>query len=347
MEISVVIPVYRAADFVADAVRSALAQQQVREVVLVEDGSPDASLQRCLELVRTDHRVRLYQHPEGVNRGAAASRNLGMRRASCAFVAFLDADDRYLPGRFDKDQELFAQHADADGVYSAIGVHFHDEEGQRRFEQLFRSKLTTIRVEVPPEGLFDAFLGLSGILDFGHFSLDGLTLRRGALEKMPTLMREDIVMGEDTEFILRLSFHLRLFPGQLKEAVGLRGVHADNRITNDPRRKLSRLRMYEALWEWARETPMKPEARTKIAQDVARYRVFLARTVSERWEALKWVVRYPAVLKRLDVSEAFVALFFGRGTWLTKGAQAVVRLVHAGLWRLKGGAPPPSSGIDD
>ncbi|MCB0769131.1 MAG: glycosyltransferase family 2 protein [Flavobacteriales bacterium] len=346
MQVSVVIPVYKAAAFVEDAVRSVLALREVHEVVLVEDGSPDNSLELCRRIEASDTRVRLVQHDGGVNKGAAASRNLGMREASSPFVAFLDADDRFLPERFVGDAQVFHAHPDADGVYNAIGVHYHDAEGQRRFDQQFGSELTTVRRPMPPKELFPALIGVSGLLDVGHFSLDGLTMRKAALDRMPQLMREDLVIGEDTEFTIRLSFHCNLYPGSLDKAVSLRGVHADNRVTSDPRRNITRLRLYRALSEWSGTTNMGMEARTKLAKDAATYEVLCARTGAERAKAIALLFRHPGLLKRVDVSEAAVALLSGQGTWLTRMGCSMVRWMHRLLWRIKGAAPPTPSNRD-
>lgn len=346
MEVSVVIPVYNAAAFLADAVRSTLTLAPVREVVLVDDGSTDGSTELCHRLCQEDARVKLYQHPGGVNRGASLSRNLGIEKATCPFVAFLDSDDRFLPTRFDTETRIFSEHPDADGVYGAIGVHFHDAKGQERFDRVFRSRLTTVRLALPPEQLFPAFIGTAGILDFGHFSLDGLTVRRSALMKMPRLLRNDLRIGEDTEFITRLSYHTRLYPGSIHQAVALRGVHADNRITNDPHRRSSRLRMYEALWEWARTTPIDLRSQRAIAWDVAHFRLLCAETGAQRRRAVHTALCYPGVFKRREASEAFVAVILGRKNGFTRLVQRFVRGLHALLWRIKGGSPPPATVLD-
>jgi hypothetical protein len=269
-----------------------------------------------------------------------------MREATCPFVAFLDADDRFLPERFVVDAQVFQAHPDADGVYNAIGVHYHDAEGQRRFDQQFGSELTTVRKPLPPKELFPALIGVSGLLDVGHFSLDGLTMRKAALDRMPQLMREDLVIGEDTEFTIRLSYHCDLYPGSLDKAVSLRGVHADNRVTSDPRRNITRLRLYRALSEWAEGTDMDHGSRHKLAKDAATYEVLCARTGVERSKAFAALLRHPGLLKRVDVSEAAVALVFGQDTWLTRMGCKLVRWMHRVLWRIKGAAPPAPSNRD-
>ena len=67
-----VTPVYNAARFVEASVLSALGHPEVKEVILVEDGSSDDSLAVCHELAARHAQVRVLTHPGRGNRGAAA-----------------------------------------------------------------------------------------------------------------------------------------------------------------------------------------------------------------------------------------------------------------------------------
>ena len=107
MNISIIIPVYNAERFLEKAVDSALQFSEVKEILLVEDGSPDQSLEVCKKLLIKDKRIKLLQHPDQGNHGAGASRNLGLEKATGDFIAFLDADDYYLINRFDAEKEIF------------------------------------------------------------------------------------------------------------------------------------------------------------------------------------------------------------------------------------------------
>jgi glycosyltransferase involved in cell wall biosynthesis len=78
MKISVITPVYNAEKFIAKAVESALQFDEVFEVILVEDGSPDNALEICKNLSEKHDRVKLYQHDDKKNHGAGASRNLAL-----------------------------------------------------------------------------------------------------------------------------------------------------------------------------------------------------------------------------------------------------------------------------
>jgi glycosyltransferase involved in cell wall biosynthesis len=69
-------------------------------VILIEDGSPDNALDICRQLEQEYEKVKLFQHPNGENRGAGASRNLGLTKAKHSYIVFLDADDELIGDRF-------------------------------------------------------------------------------------------------------------------------------------------------------------------------------------------------------------------------------------------------------
>jgi glycosyltransferase involved in cell wall biosynthesis len=93
--VSVVIPAYNAADFIEETVRSALAQTwPVAEVLVVDDGSTDATGARVDALSAEDRRVRRIRQP---NSGIAATRNHGAAVARSEWLAWLDADDLWEP----------------------------------------------------------------------------------------------------------------------------------------------------------------------------------------------------------------------------------------------------------
>lgn len=89
--ISVIIPVYNVERYVAVCIESVLHQTyDMLEIILIDDGSSDSSLQICRKFAERDERVRVY-HTE--NRGVSAARNLGIDLAQGDFVVFVDADD--------------------------------------------------------------------------------------------------------------------------------------------------------------------------------------------------------------------------------------------------------------
>jgi glycosyltransferase involved in cell wall biosynthesis len=99
--VSAVIIFWNAERFLAEAVESVFAQTfDEWELLLVDDGSTDASTAMAREYAhRNPDRVRYLEHAHHANHGRSASRNLGIRHAAGDYIAFLDADDVWLPDK--------------------------------------------------------------------------------------------------------------------------------------------------------------------------------------------------------------------------------------------------------
>ncbi len=113
--LSVIIPVFNGAEFLAHAVRNVLSQEYPAvEIIVVDDGSVDdlAAAVRALPVP-----VRFFQQPNG---GAASARNRGIRDASGELLAFLDVDDLWPPGTLRRLADLLAADLDADVVHGRV-----------------------------------------------------------------------------------------------------------------------------------------------------------------------------------------------------------------------------------
>lgn len=122
---SVVIPLYNHAAYIREAVESVLAQGEVlREVVVIDDGSSDDSADVMRRIVGSDSRIRFRSRP---NKGAPATINEGLGETTGEFVAILNSDDVYMPGRLD----LLALRLDAepDACLAASAIAFMDQKG--------------------------------------------------------------------------------------------------------------------------------------------------------------------------------------------------------------------------
>ncbi len=96
--ISIIIPVYNCREYLSVCVDSILRQDEPDfEVILVNDGSYDGSDIVCMDYTRRDSRV-VYINQQ--NKGVAAARNIGLRKASGRFITFADSDDWLEPNAF-------------------------------------------------------------------------------------------------------------------------------------------------------------------------------------------------------------------------------------------------------
>lgn len=247
-EVSVIIPVYNAERYVENAVQSSIEQIEVKEVLLIEDGSTDNSLQICEKLQKLHPKVKLIRHEDGKNNGASATRNLGMQHAKQPFISFLDADDYYLPNRFKAENKLFETYPDIDGVYGALGFHYYSDDLKNKTAKVFHTKLTTVTEEIAPEKLKYTLIGMCRA-DKGYFSIDALTIKKQLLTKAGYIS-EEFDLHEDTHFMIKLSFCGKLLSGIIDTPIGMRGVHESNRITSVRNNAYSKFLMLNSLEKW-------------------------------------------------------------------------------------------------
>src|SRR5262245_21147944 len=104
--VSVIISFLNAERFIQEAIESVFAQGYEHwELLLVDDGSTDESTAIARRYTaQHPERVRYLEHAGHQNRGLSASRNLGIRHAQGEYIAFLDADDVWLPHRSSRSQ---------------------------------------------------------------------------------------------------------------------------------------------------------------------------------------------------------------------------------------------------
>lgn len=121
---SVVMPVFNAAAYLAESIESVRHQTCTDwELILVDDGSSDSSLEIAEAFVAQDHRIRLLQQPE--NKGAAEARNRAIAASRGRYLAFLDSDDLWRPQKLAVQIEQMQQQQVAFSFshYSRMDVH--------------------------------------------------------------------------------------------------------------------------------------------------------------------------------------------------------------------------------
>jgi glycosyltransferase involved in cell wall biosynthesis len=117
--VSVIIPFFNSERFLSEAIKSVFAQTYNDwELLLVDDGSFDGSSQIARGYVeKSPTRIIYLEHASHQNRGACASRNLGVRNASGEYIALLDSDDVWLPNKLERQVAILDRYAEAAMVY--------------------------------------------------------------------------------------------------------------------------------------------------------------------------------------------------------------------------------------
>lgn len=126
--ISVIVPVYNAEKYIVETMECVSAQTYGNwELLLVEDGSSDGTVEKIEGYVAEtgESRIRLIRQPE--NMGAARARNRGLAEARGRYIAYLDADDLWVPKKLERELQ-FLQEKNAAFVFT--GYEFADEQGR-------------------------------------------------------------------------------------------------------------------------------------------------------------------------------------------------------------------------
>ncbi|GAA5160681.1 glycosyltransferase [Viridibacterium curvum] len=192
--VSVVIPVYNCFDLLGEAIDSVLAQQPLpMEIIVVNDGSSDGDYQ---EFARRYPLVRVIDKP---NSGVSASRNLAVREARGDLIAFLDADDVWLPGKLAAQLKAFEDRPDAGVVFGRFEKWFADSAGNFKPWREFGAVPDDAGIEPERSGwLFGKLMmGLLVGMNTAVVRRDLLLASGGFDEKRK--------IGEDYELWLRLS----------------------------------------------------------------------------------------------------------------------------------------------
>jgi glycosyltransferase involved in cell wall biosynthesis len=197
MKLSVIIPTWNRAHLVCDAINSALDQRPGDvEVIVVDDASTD-NTGDVVTRIYGDW-IRLLRLMD--RSGAGAARNAGVALARGEFVAFLDSDDVWLPGKLDAELRVFEQFPDAEAVVSDSQNFFeHEAERTSRFAQ--NGLLAATGGEVRWANECD-WLWTNSTKTVHTCSV---TVRRNALARIgPKLFAEDLDCCEDWEFQMRV-----------------------------------------------------------------------------------------------------------------------------------------------
>jgi glycosyltransferase involved in cell wall biosynthesis len=197
-----------AEDYLDEAIRSVLGQDTDEfELVLVDDGSSDASTEIAQRWATADPRVSYLDHPGHSNLGMSASRIRGVEASVAPWICFLDADDVLLPSALSHRRALAERHPDADVIVTGTWFwrgwtgdpadEWHDHE----------MPLPTLerRTVLRAGALFDAMYG-----DPAHWrvlSMCGLTIRRSWWQRTGGMDPAFRGLFEDQVLYARIGLH--------------------------------------------------------------------------------------------------------------------------------------------
>lgn len=188
--ISVIIPIYNAANGIRQCIESVLAQTyQNFELLLINDGSTDESEQICRLYAESDERIRYFARQ---NAGVGATRNFGIKESRGEIICFIDADDRVTPQYLEAFQP---DTSEADVVIS--GIQYWNINTNMPMREV---KFNNAYIDLKYNG--------TGIKDFLLVGFPyGKAYKKKILEQQQIIFPENISFHEDHVFVLDYYMH--------------------------------------------------------------------------------------------------------------------------------------------
>jgi GT2 family glycosyltransferase len=259
--VSVIVPAYNTARFIAEALQSVFAQTfRDYEVIIVNDGSPDTE---DLRAAIAPYRGRIV-YIEQENRGPSGARNTGIRAARAELVAFLDSDDCWLPTLLEEQLALLRQEPPADLVYSDAVVFGESVSGAPTSMQRYPSE--------GPVTFQSVLTERCGVI------MQTVVARKHALIQAG-LFDESFRTVEDFDLWLRLA-HTGARIRYQRRVLARYRLRPDSLTSSRPRMYRNLVQVLEKV---ARTLELTPTARGLLAQRLERAHAFLDLTEGEQY----------------------------------------------------------------
>lgn len=192
--VSIIVPAYNCAPFVGEAIQSVLEQEYPhKEIIAVNDGSSDSTLSA---LKAFGDRIIVVDQPHG---GAGAARNTGLRHAKGDYIAFLDGDDVWFPGKLSLQVRYLEEHAHVGLVFTGWTVCAEPGDGSSALLARPTGSVQDTVIEPSRSGWVYHRLLLDCILNTST-----VVIRRWVVQQTGEF-DETLRSGQDYEYWLRIS----------------------------------------------------------------------------------------------------------------------------------------------
>jgi hypothetical protein len=273
--VSVVIPSYNQAEFLADAVQSVLNQTyQNFEIIVVNDASPDDTGQVMKQF--NDARIQYIVHERNLR--LAATRNTGMRASRGDIIALLDADDLFHPEKLQSHVDFLQKHPEVGVTYNS---RFELNHSSRTIRELWRPPMSV--------GLVDLMLGFP-------FSPSDTVIRRDWAFQVG-LFNPEMGTAEDTDFPCRLALAGCKFAG-INRALNYRSYHSGRGRKNLE----ARLHDVERVLEAVLADPRCPAEARAIGRQAIKHHMLVIVSLALIQEETEIAQKYIHELVQLDPS---------------------------------------------
>ncbi|MFJ6210786.1 glycosyltransferase [Lysinibacillus sp. NPDC092081] len=210
--VSIILPVYNSELFVQQAIESVLKQTYTQiELIIIDDGSTD-NTKRILCEYESNPKVHIISLEK--NSGVSVARNIGIQEAKGEYIAFIDADDLFMPNKVEEQVNVFKQNPSIDFVFNDIMVIDHNNNKVNELQSYFQPK--NILLELCFRQIIPAPACIM--------------VKRDFINRFNIMFNKDFKYAEDYDFTFQLFLQGKHF--YLKESLYLWRRHINNTSNN-------------------------------------------------------------------------------------------------------------------
>ncbi len=198
--VSAIICFYNEEKYLSESIESVVNQSfDDWELLLIDDGSNYGSTKIAIDYSKNNPgKIKYFEHPGHKNKGLSASRNLGVSNALGEYVAFLDADDLWVPEKLSLQLELLRAHPEVDLICGATKYWYSWKNIKRQDDLIFVGTEQNRFYRAP-----DLIKRLYPLGDGAAPSMSGLMIKRKAVLKVGGFEEEFKGMYEDQAFLCK------------------------------------------------------------------------------------------------------------------------------------------------
>lgn len=179
MKISVIMANYNYAQYIEEAIDSVISQSyQDWDLVIVDDGSSDNSVEIIKSYCEKDSRIKFLMHENGANKGLKESILLALGHISGDWVAFLESDDVFEPDNLAKKVEIIKKNSEVKLIFNKVKFLAEEKRKQQKTYENIQTKLSKMKFsENMPKNMFYDFALDNMILTFSCAMVEANVLK--------------------------------------------------------------------------------------------------------------------------------------------------------------------------
>lgn len=182
MKISVIIASYNYAQYLDETISSVINQSyQDWELIVVDDGSRDNSVEIIKSYCEKDSRIKLFQHDGGQNRGLKETLLLGIEHATGDWIAFLESDDTFEIDNLLKKAEIVENFPDIKLVFNKVKF-IQEGKGKRLQQKIFKQNQKKLAQMNFPRNMFKELNIDNLLLTFSCVMVEAETLKNTSFD---------------------------------------------------------------------------------------------------------------------------------------------------------------------